>query len=271
MKKIILILSAVFLLVPLFGQRYAVINFLPKADSGRKDIRQANDAYRTPKKIITKFRKVIIRSAEKNNIPPDLLADVVFVETYAGGVESWYELKNKLSFTKQYFFGNATIGITQVRPENIRRLDKLVNYYYDEFWQLSRGALQLASVRDAIYPNTPILSEERKMNVLRYYNQGMKAKIYEYSLEENPVAHYALCHYKKNLRIRKRRRINNEKPFYSNEISVYNAEKKAMEIYVFNILVAEYSIGGSRNKANNYAWTAYVNRERIRNWLSYTP
>lgn len=265
MKKLILFLI-LFISIPLFGQKgdYPYLinpkDIPSKEETGENALDMSGD-------IIKKYRKFIIKIAEKHYIDPDLLASVVFVETYGGGVSGWYEFKNRLSFTKQMIFGNATIGITQVRPENIRQIDKLINYNYDVFWQLNQGALQLASIRDALYPNTPSLSDERKMMILRYYNQGTKQKLMEYDLKENPVGHYALAHYKKNLRIRKRHRLENKEPYYSNEITVFNKEKNTAEIYVFNIKVASYSIGGSRNKANTYAWTAYSNRFRIRRWL----
>ncbi|MBQ7256353.1 MAG: hypothetical protein IJS60_01500 [Abditibacteriota bacterium] len=225
------------------------------------------DAFETPREVITNYRRLIIKTAKEYHIEPELLASVIFTETYGGGVSGWYELKNRLSLTKQFLFGKATIGITQVSPENEKDFEMIILYNSDILWQLNQGARQLSSIRDAIYPNTTILSDERMAMVLRYYNQGTRQELMDYSLESEPVAHYALAHYKKNLRIRKRIRLNKDEPYYSNEITQYSQKYKAVEVYVFGVLVAKYRIGGSRSKANNYAYIAYSNRERIKNWL----
>ncbi len=225
------------------------------------------DAFETPRRVINTYRKPIIKIANEYHIEPELLASVIFVETYGGGVSGWYELKNHLSLTKQLILGRATIGITQVSPEDVRDYEIILLYNSDIFWQLNQGARQLASIRDALYPNTPTLSDERMATVLRYYNQGTKMELIDYSLDSEPVAHYALAHYKKNLRIRKRIRLNKEEPYYSNEITQYSKKYKAVEVYVWGVLVAKYKIGGSRYKANNYAYIAYSNRERIKHWL----
>lgn len=225
------------------------------------------DAFETPRSCIKTYKKVIKRTAKAYHIEPELLASVVFVETYGGGITGWYELKNHLSVTKQILFGNATIGITQVTPEKIKDLSTVINYNYDVFWQLNQGAIQLSSIRDALYPNTKKLNDEKINMVLRFYNQGTKVNFINYDLVENPVGHYALAHYKKNLRIRKRIRLNKGEPYYSNEISVHNVENKSIDIYVFNMLVAQYRIGGSRYSADKYVKIAYENRFRIKNWL----
>lgn len=268
MKKII-ILILIFLCIPLWSQDRDILDYM--YISGTNSVPETelseNDAFRTSKEIILRYRKIIIKTAKNHYIEPELLAGVIFVETYGGGVSGWFELKNRLSVTKQLLFGNATIGITQVTPEDIKSLEKVINYNYDIIWQLNKGAQQLRSIRDILYPNTVTLTDERLVNILRYYNQGTKLKLCHYSKEDNPVAHYALAHYKRNLRIRKRHRTELLKPYYSNEIIQYNKKRKSTEIYVFGIHVADCYIGGNRGKANNYAWTAYSNRERIKNWL----
>ncbi|MBQ0104686.1 MAG: hypothetical protein KBT47_01455 [Armatimonadetes bacterium] len=270
MKKFIFICFLCLLWVSLYAERdmadYMFLShsnqyMMPESKSPQED------AFSTPREIIIRYRKIIIRAANAYHIEPELLADVVFVETYGGGISGWYELKNRLSVTKQFLFGNATIGITQVTPHNIKDFQDIINYNYDVFWQLGQGARQLASIKYTLYPNTPHLTEERMMNVLRFYNQGTKQKIYSYSKEENPVGHYALASYKKNLRIRKRLRLEKKPPYFSCEIAQYDTKKKATVIYMFGVPVAEYRIGGSKNKANSYAFTAYRNRERIRRWL----
>ena len=225
------------------------------------------DAFATPRSLITTYKKVIIKISKEYHIEPSLLASVVFVETYGGGISGWYELKNHLSITKQILTGKATIGITQVTPTNIKDYDMVIMYNSDILWQLNQGARQLASIRDALYPNTPQLSDERIATVLRFYNQGTKVIFYDYPLDIEPVGHYAMAYYKKNLRIRRRIRENKEKPYYSNEITQISKDRKYIEIYVFGVPVAKYRIGGNRNKANSYAFIAYSNRERIKHWL----
>ena len=273
MKKVYLYITllTVLCLSPLHSAK-TIFDYMSITSSNQyvlsSDETNIDDVYATPREIITTYRKPIIKISNQYHIEPQLLASVIFTETYGGGVSGWYELKNQLSLTKQLIMGKATIGITQVSPENERDLDMIMIYNGDIFWQLNQGARQLASIRDAIYPNTTLLTDERMAMVLRYYNQGTRQELMDYSLESEPVAHYALAHYKKNLRIRKRIRLNKDEPYYSNEITQYSQKYKAVEVYVFGVLVAKYRIGGSRSKANNYAYIAYSNRERIKNWLS---
>ena len=225
-----------------------------------------NNAFSTPKSVISTYRKLIIKTAKSYHIEPELLAGVVFVETYGGGVSGWFEFKNRLSLTKQFLMGNATIGITQVSPENIKDFQMVILYNQDILWQLNQGAGQLASIRDLIYPNTPKLNEERIAQILRFYNQGTEFNLIDYPNNEI-TARYALAFYKKNLRIRNRVRENKENPFYSYEITQFNEDNKNVEIYVFGVKVAECKIKGNIKRANNYAYTAYLNRERINKWL----
>ena len=239
------------------------------ADKTKKTEITENSPYYMPLSVFKDYAPIMVKIAKDHYIQPELLASVVFVETYGGGVTGWYELKNYISLTKQFLIGSATIGITQVTPENIRDFNLIENYNNDINWQLSEGARQLASIRDALYPNTPVLSEDRLMNVLRYYNQGTRQEFIKYDIDDEDVVkkYIALDHYKKNLDIRRNRRINKKPPYYSGEISQYIEDERAVGIYLNNVLVAKYFIGGSRHKANRYAKTAYENRFRINRWL----
>ena len=266
MKYLFFSAVIIFISLSLFADIPSQTHFFPTNHKTANETAK-DSALDTPRDIITSYRKIIIKTAKSYHIEPLLLASVVFTETYGGGVSGWYQLKNRLSITKQLITGTATIGITQVNPKNIKDFENVILYNSDIIWQLNQGAKQLASIRDALYPNTPHLSDERAANVLRFYNQGTKAKLSVYSAKEQPTQHYALCHYKKNLRIRKKIRAEKSSPYYSNEISVYRKETESVAVYCFGVQVAEYSIGGNRNKANTYARTAYTNRYRIRHWL----
>ena len=265
MIKYLYIILLIFCVCPVFSQDVSVLEYMIIKHSNEEIPLTEDVSLDKPRSVITTYKKVIKRISDSYHIEPELLASVVFAETYGGGVSGWYDLKNNLSITKQILTGKATIGVTQVTPENIKNYEKVILYNSDIIWQLNQGAGQLSSIRDALYPNTPQLNEDRIYTVLRYYNQGTKLKFPDYS--EDPVGHYALAHYKRNLRIRKRIRLNRLEPYYSNEISQFDEKTGGIDIYCFNVLVAQYSIGGNDKKANNYAWTCYKNRERIKEWL----
>jgi uncharacterized protein RhaS with RHS repeats len=140
------------------------------------------------RKIVCRYRKLIKQVADVVGIPAELLAGVVYNETYGGRmgeiISDWHEINNFFSILKFIDGQPASVGITQVRldPSKIQgcntregRSQFILKYNADIYLQLVLAAAKLRELinRPNRYPGRSGQLTAREMAViLTEYNIG---------------------------------------------------------------------------------------------------
>jgi RHS repeat-associated protein len=132
---------------------------------------------------VSRYAPLIDKVSKKVGIQPALLAGVVWVESYAGGVPSWRRLNNQISVLKFLSGRTATIGITQygLDPSKILGCDTfwgrrkfIADYLHNPEIQLELTAKQLKYLAQLAYGKEDFkrLNATQVAMVLSAYNRG---------------------------------------------------------------------------------------------------